>query len=247
MIEEREIITDLEQLSVRAEEINPKEEGDRVKNIILDMKALIRKNDLRGLAAPQIGENVRIVLVNFKNDIKAYVDPQPLAVKGLAPVIETDPSLPGKRYLLPRYFHLDLRALTPNGLIENFCLEGQAAYVMQQLLDHLEGILISDYGLEITEVFDEMSAEDKEDLIREYMLSLKDAEVVINEQVEQDETLKEIRDGMRFLESVQKGETQIEFEELTEEEKKQLEEDATAEDDIEGCEVHDSEEGEEDE
>ena len=240
MIEEREIITDLDQLSIRAEEINPKEDGDRVKSIILDMKTFIRDHDLRGLAAPQIGENVRIVLINFKNDIKAYVDPQLLAVKGLAPVIETDPSLPGKRYLLPRYFHVDLRALTPNGHIENFCLEGQAAYVMQQLLDHLEGILISDYGLEITEVFDEMSEEDKESLIKEYMLSLKDAEVVINEQIEQDETLKEIRDGMRFLESVQKGETEIEFEELTEEEKAALEK----EEEIEGCEVHESEESE---
>ena len=86
-----------------------------------------------------------------------------------------------------------------------------------------------------------------ESLIKEYMLSLKDAEVTINEQVEQDETLKEIRDGMRFLESVQKGETQIEFEELTEEEKKQLEAAADAEENSEGCEVHSSEEGQEDE
>ena len=218
MIEDREIITDLDQLSLRAEEINPKEESDRVKSIILNMKTVVRNKDLRGLSAPQIGENVRIVLINYRNDIKAYVDPQLLAVKGMAPVIETDPSLPGKRYMLPRYFHVDMRALTPNGIIENFFLEGQAAYVMQQQLDHLEGILISDYGLEITEVFDQMSDEDKEQLIKEYMLSLNEAEVVINQQVEEDETLKEIRDGMRFLESVNKGETVLEFEEVKPEE-----------------------------
>lgn len=208
--EDRKIITDLDQLSRRAEEINPEDEKERVKSVILDMKNVLRHNELRGLSAPQIGENIRIVLIKFKNDIKAYVDPQVLAVKGLAPVIETDPSLPGKEYLLPRYFHLDMRALTANGIIENFFLEGQAAYVMQQQMDHLEGILISDYGLEITKDFYDMSENDKEELIRQYMYSLKDAEVVINEQVEQDDTLKEIRDGMKFIESVKKGETKIE-------------------------------------
>jgi len=89
---------------------------------------------------------------------------------------------------------------------------------MQQLIDHLEGIFISDYGLEITDAFYELSEEDQEQLIREYMQSLNDAEVEINDQVDSDETLKEIKDGMKFLESVSKGETQIEMVKEEEEE-----------------------------
>ena len=66
----REIITDIEKLSVRADEINPKEDQDKVKEIILDLKTLIRNQNLRGLSAPQIGENVRIVAIAYTKDVK---------------------------------------------------------------------------------------------------------------------------------------------------------------------------------
>ena len=214
-MEPRTIITDLEKLSKRAGEINPEESKQEIKDIILELKLLIKEQNLRGLSAPQIGEGYRVVAIQYPKEVKAYVDPQILKCKGVAPVIETDPSLPGKRYLLPRYFHIDMRALTANGVVETFPLEGQAAYVMQQMVDHLEGVLISDYGLEITEVFDEMSDEDKEQLIQEYMMSLQDAEVEINKQVDEDDTLREIRKGMTFLDSVRKGETIIEYEQHT--------------------------------
>lgn len=239
MINERKIITDLDLLSKRAEDINPEKEQDRVKQIILDLKAVIYNNDLAGLSAPQMGENVRIVALKFKNNVKAYVDPQLLGCGGMMPVIETDPSIPDKRYLLPRYERINVRALTPNGLVESFQLVGKASYMMQQLLDHLEGVFISDYGLEITDEFDKLTEEEKEQLIFEYMTSLNEAEEEINKQIDSDDTLKEMKDGIKFLESVRKGETQIEFVEGgVNEEVAALENDSETDD----CEVHKNEE-----
>ena len=238
----REIITDIEKLSVRADEINPKEDQDKVKEIILDLKTIIRNQNLRGLSAPQIGENVRIVAIAYTKDVKGYVDPMILNCSGIVPVIETDPSLPDHRYLIPRYASVTIESLTANGVVEKFQLHGEASYVMQQQLDHLEGILISDYGLPIGEEFDNMSEDDRAQLIQEYMESLQEQQKTLNELVQEDPETKEIQDGMRFLESVKKGETTIEYEQLSEEEIKRLEAAADAEEENADSEVHDSEE-----
>ena len=156
------------------------------------------------------------------------------------PVIETDPSLPEQKYLMLRYASVTIESLTANGVVEKFQLHGEASYVMQQQIDHLEGILISDYGLPIGEEFDKMSEDDKAELIKEYIESLQEQQKTLDELIQEDPETKEIQDGMRFLESVKKGETTIEYEQLSEEEIKRLEAAADAEEENGDSEVHDS-------
>ena len=85
-----------------------------------------------------------------------------------------------------------------------------------------------------------MSEDDKAELIKEYIESLQEQQKTLDELIQEDPETKEIQDGMRFLESVKKGETTIEYEQLSEEEIKRLEAAADAEEENGDSEVHDS-------
>ena len=60
------VITDLSKFEDRADEvINLKKENNEVREIILDLKKLLRDNDWVCLTAPQIGVNKRIMCLNY--------------------------------------------------------------------------------------------------------------------------------------------------------------------------------------
>jgi hypothetical protein len=92
-----------------------------------------------------------------------------------------------------------------------------------------------------------MSEDDKAQLIQEYMESLQEQQKTLNELIQEDPETKEIQDGMKFMESVKKGETHIELVQLSEEEIKALEAAAENEEENSDSEVQDSEESDDDE
>ena len=85
-----------------------------------------------------------------------------------------------------------------------------AACVFQHELDHLDGILLSDIGLEIDDDYINASQEEKDEVINWYLdtLDLKAKEV--QKEIDDNPELKEIQNGIDFMTSVYKGETQIE-------------------------------------
>ena len=92
--------------------------------------------------------------------------------------------------------------------------------VFQHCIDHLDGLLLCDVGLEITPEFDKASDEEKEELIKLYMDSLDIKRKELEKEIEGDKDLKQLSDAIDFLESVKKGETDALIVENKKEEKK---------------------------
>jgi peptide deformylase len=216
-----DIIVDVEKLSVRADEIDVRKENKELRDIAVKLKNAVREHNLLSLAAPQIGIEKRVFVINFNGDIRTFVNPMITSVKGFELSRETCSSIPGKSFIRPR--HNDIRVMyqTPLGKIESKQLMGAAAKVFQHCLDHLDGLLLSDIGLEVDEMFDNATEEERAEVLNMYLDSLDIKQKEIDKEIQEDEELKQIAEGIDFIEKVQKGEVQIERVPMTE---KQIEE-----------------------
>ena len=147
----KEIVTDVELLSGRSDEVDIRKQNQLVRDTIVQLKDIIRSNNIFSLSAPQIGENIRVFVINFNGTLRSFVNPIITETKGFELSRETCESLPGKTYIRPRANNITVMYQTPLGKIESRQMVGQAAIVFQHALDHLDGLLLSDIGVEIDE------------------------------------------------------------------------------------------------
>lgn len=205
------ISRDLGKLSQRSEEINILKEYRHVANVISELKETIRANkDLVALSASQIGYFDRIFCINFNNDIRAFVNPVITKTEGLKFVREKSSSIPDKEYIVPRSETVYAVYQQPNGTPESNKFEGPVAEIFQHQIDMLDGVFISDFGLEILPEFDLATDEEKKALIKEYIKFLRRKEKKLNKEIDNDLDLKKIVDGARFINAVAKGEVELE-------------------------------------
>lgn len=213
----KDIVTDIDALSVRSDEIETRKDNDIVREIILNLKDTIRKNNLVSLAAIQIGYDKRIFCINFKGDIRTFINPIITNVKGFELSREDCPSLPEKTFIRPRYNQIEVTYQTPLSKIESTKLIGLSAKVFQECIDHLDGLLLCDVGLEIDADFDNGTEEERNEIIAMYLDSLDIKQKEIESEIESDEELKKVNDAMKFIEGVQKGEVILKEVELSKE------------------------------
>lgn len=224
MINEREvkeIICDTEKLGDWSEVINPKKEGSLCQQIIGELKATMRAKDLEYLTAPQIGYNKRIFCVRFNgNDYRTFINASISNMAKMTIARETCNSIPDKRFIIPRYNMIEVLYYTPLGEIEARKIMGRSAWVIHHCVDHLDGLLTSDIGLEIDDMFDNATDEEREEVIKMYMESLDIRQKQLREEIENNEELKQMDDAIKFMDSVRKGETIVEpvYEKKTEDE-----------------------------
>ena len=120
--------------------------------LIADMLETMRHLDGAGLAAPQIGVDLRVVIFGFEDNPR-YPDAEgvPLTVL-INPILTplsgdlTDGwegclSVPGLRGLVPRWEHLRYTGFDQFGNPIDRVVEGFHARVVQHECDHLDGIL----------------------------------------------------------------------------------------------------------
>ena len=107
-------------------------------------------------------------------------------------------SFPDRQFLVPRYNRIKYTAMDPQGLVLQGQLFGMAACVFQHEFDHLEGINISEIGLEIDEDFDKASDEEKDKIFKTFLESVKKRAEETNKQIESDPELKELSDAIKF-------------------------------------------------
>ncbi len=120
--------------------------------LIQDMFDTMNSMDGAGLAAPQIGENKRVVIFGFDSNSRyPAADPIPMTVL-INPVIEALEdemeegwegclSLPGLRGTVPRYKKIRYTGVDQTGAAIDRIAEGFHARVVQHEVDHLNGIL----------------------------------------------------------------------------------------------------------
>jgi peptide deformylase len=205
-----DIITDIEKLSFRADEIDVRKENDKVREITVALKNTIREKNIVSLSANQIGFDKRIFVINFNGDLRTFINPVITQVKGFELSRETCTSIPDKTFIRPRHNDIMVMYQTPLGKIESKQFMGAAAKVFQHEMDHLDGLLLSDIGLEIDEMFDNATEEERMEVINMYLDSLDIKQKEIDKEIQEDDDLKKISDGIDFMTKVQKGEVQIE-------------------------------------
>jgi len=116
-----------------------------IKQLILDMAQTMKENKGVGLAAPQIGQSIRICVISTEKGPLALINPQ-ITRRSLRKDIEEEGCLscPGVWGLVKRAKIIYVKALNQEGKTINFRAEGLFARVIQHEVDHLDGILIID-------------------------------------------------------------------------------------------------------
>ena len=207
----KDIITDELQLSERAVEIDVRTQATEMREIIKALKDTMREKGLSSLSAPAIGYNRRIFCIDFKDsEIKTFINPIIAQAKGMQLSIEKCVCIPDKEFMRPRNNDLMIIYQRPTGQIENRQIVGMSAIVFQHELDHLDGLLLSDVGIEIDEDFHNATEEEKQEIIDAYLDALDIKKKEIDTDIDTDPELKQLSDGIKFMESVYKGETKIE-------------------------------------
>ena len=128
-----------------------------VQSLIADLLDTVEEYDGAGLAAPQIHESVRAVVLAFDDEgMRVWINPvlTPLT-EDHAFTFEGCLSVPGLRGLVGRPSRVRVQALDETGSALDFELEGFAAVVAQHECDHLDGIVYVDKVETTTLVFDE--------------------------------------------------------------------------------------------
>lgn len=124
---------------------------EQTKQISEELKTVIKKADFRGhifglgLAAPQLGYSQRIIALKSSYDsYQIMVNPKIVEQKWQLPWTEKCLSLNG-RHFLKRFFWIKVQYQDIEGNDFEETIIGPKAAVLQQEIDHLNGVLISDY------------------------------------------------------------------------------------------------------
>ncbi len=121
-------------------------------DLLRDMRDTMQALDGVGLAAPQIGVNLRVVIFSVESNPR-YPDaesvPETVLINPLlTPLSDAQEegwegclSIPGMRGLVPRYTHLRYQGYDEFGALIDRTVSGFHARVVQHECDHLDGIL----------------------------------------------------------------------------------------------------------
>ena len=121
-------------------------------SLVADMNDTMRHSSGAGLAAPQIGVGLRVVIFELKDNPRyPQLTPVPYTVLVNPQLTVLDPaqeegwegclSVPGMRGLVPRYRRLRYQGFDSAGAPLDRSVEGFHARVVQHEVDHLDGIL----------------------------------------------------------------------------------------------------------
>ena len=123
-----------------------------IEALLADMRDTMRAQNGAGLAAPQIGVGLRVVIFGVERNPR-YPDVEPVPYTELINPVLTDLSsemeegwegclsVPGLRGVVPRHLRLRYKGFDPQGNVIEREAEGFHARVVQHECDHLDGIL----------------------------------------------------------------------------------------------------------
>ncbi len=146
----------LREVSARVENFN-----DDLKNLVKQMALTMYANNGVGLAAPQVGKNLQIFVIDVsskKKDLKVFINPKILKLEGCQVGEEGCLSVPGVYADVPRAQKVEVEAQDIQGNKFSLEAEGLLAVAVQHENDHLQGKLFIDYleKLEILKIKDKL-------------------------------------------------------------------------------------------
>jgi peptide deformylase len=141
----RKILT-LEQPVLRAKAKKVSRFDTYLERLVADMFETMRAAPGVGLAAPQIGESMRVLVAEYEDEHVALVNPEIIKSSEETELgTEGCLSIPG--YVgdnVPRALKVTVKARDPKGKEIRIKAEGWFARILQHEIDHLDGILFID-------------------------------------------------------------------------------------------------------
>jgi peptide deformylase len=118
----------------------------KVFSLCEDMLVTLLSTSGVGLSAPQLGENIRIILIRDKFDKDPYlmINPEILHRDGNRLEVEGCLSLPNSIIVKKRSQEVKVEFYDLEGNLCNLTFFGLGASIVQHEIDHLDGILIID-------------------------------------------------------------------------------------------------------
>jgi len=118
---------------------------EEIKELIGDMKRIMIENKGIGLAAPQIGESKRIIVIMTEKGPEAFVNPKIIDKSQETEIMEEGClSFPGLFFKIKRAKDIKIKATNINGNTVEISADGMLARIFQHEIDHLDGILFVD-------------------------------------------------------------------------------------------------------
>ncbi|MFA6533942.1 MAG: peptide deformylase [Patescibacteria group bacterium] len=133
-------------LRLRAKKISlTKLAEPKFQRFILDLAKIMKTDQGIGIAAPQVAESVRLMIVEVDGGPMPFVNPQ-ILWKSIRQEVGEEGclSVPGVYGLVKRARQLLLTYQEPSGKRKNLRAKGLLARVLQHEIDHLNGILFID-------------------------------------------------------------------------------------------------------
>lgn len=127
--------------------------SDKIQKLIPEMIETMKAKDGVGLAAPQVGENIRLLVVGYKDKDLAIINPKILKKSILKEWDEEGClSIPNKYGQVRRHKNITLKYLNEKGEEETLKANGLLARIIQHEIDHLDGILFIDKARNVTDI-----------------------------------------------------------------------------------------------
>ncbi len=118
------------------------------RGLLSSMAKIMYENEGIGLAAPQIGVDKRIIIVDTGKGLLKLINPQVIEEEGEDSLSEGCLSLPEIFVPVNRAKRIRIEGLNEDKKLVKLRIEGFLARVIQHEIDHLNGVLIIDYATE---------------------------------------------------------------------------------------------------
>ncbi len=147
---------------------------DDIRRLVEDMFETMHESKGVGLAAPQVGVNVRLAVIDIGEDPLVLINPKILKSSGKETCDEGCLSFPGLTEKVERARKVVAEATDLDGSVYEIEADGLLARAIQHELDHLDGVLFIDriskarklqikHELEILKRGESLYDEDEED------------------------------------------------------------------------------------
>lgn len=124
-------------------------------SLLDDMKVTVRAEDGAGLAAPQVGVDIRAVVIDVEEGFFELVNPEIYYEKGEQTGPEGCLSVKGKQGIVTRPEKVKVVYRDRYGRKHKLTAEGFCARAVCHELDHLDGILYIDKAVDVVDISDE--------------------------------------------------------------------------------------------
>lgn len=120
-------------------------QSPEIQALIFDMLKVMKEHDGVGLAAPQVGQSLRLCTIKFEGKTYVLINPK-IKSKSWRKVVAEEGclSFPGKFILVKRSMKTKVEALDKKGNKIILKADGLLARALQHEIDHLDGILFID-------------------------------------------------------------------------------------------------------